>query len=290
MVIFSSSPYFKQIYETLTKAGFKVDILVTECPKPAGRKLKICPNPAYLFAKTIGLPILAPEKLDLEYFSKYKIPNTKYFSDIGLIHAYGQIIPQSFIDKFEHGILNIHPSLLPKYRGASPIISAILNGDKKTGYSIILTDATCDTGKIVAQKKVNILANDTHDTLRQKIMTLAIADLPKIIKDFLGGKITPYPQNEKFATLTSKIKKSDGLITKNNSTQTAFNKIRAFSDWPKAYFEIDGKRIIVHSAKIENSKLLIDVIQLAGKNKVKFAEFKNGYADLLTKMPNFVKV
>jgi methionyl-tRNA formyltransferase len=194
------------------------------------------------------------------------------------------------INKFKHGILNIHPSLLPKYRGASPIISAILNGDEKTGYSIILTDTTCDTGKIVAQEQVAILENDDHNTLKEKIMNLAIKNLPEIIKEFLAGKITPYPQNEKFATLTSKIKKTDGLILASDNARTAFNKIRAFSDWPKAYFEIDNKRIIVHSAKIENSKLLINEIQLAGKNKVKFSEFRNGYSDLLTKMPDFVNI
>lgn len=287
MVIFSSSDYFEQIYESLTKAGFKIDYLVTECPKPAGRGLKICPNPAHCFAQSVNLPVIT-DLIDLSHQRPTTGDKRPY--DLGLIHAYGQIIPQNIIDKFEHGILNIHPSLLPKYRGASPIITPILNGDKKTGYSIILTDANCDTGAIVAQKEVNISENDTHDTLREKIMTLAISDLPEIIKDYLSVKIKLRQQSEKLATMTSKIKKSDGLISESDNAKIAYNKIRAFSPWPKAYFIIDGKRIIIHAAKLEDNKISLLTVQLEGRNKINFSDFKRGYSGLLTKFPKFVRI
>jgi len=277
MIIFSSSPYFKKIYETLSDAGFKIDCLITESPKPAGRGLRLTKNPAHEFADEVGLS------------TSFSQPIAGSF-DLGLIHAYGKIIPQNVIDKFKHGILNIHPSLLPKYRGASPIISPILNGDKKTGYSIILTDKKCDTGDIVAQQEIDISDNDTHDTLREKIMTLAINDLPRVLKDYLEGKIKLRPQDESQTSMTSKVKKSDGQILERESVRSAYNKIRAFSDWPKAFFIIDGKRIIVHSAIMVGEKIDLISVQVEGKNKISFLDFKHGYASLLTKLPKFVRI
>jgi len=337
MIVFSSSKYFEQIYKALTKADFKIDSLVSECPKPAGRGLKICPNPAQIFAEKINLPVIT----DLKYLPNYKLQTTNYKPfDLGLIFAYGQIIPDKIIEKFKYGILNIHPSLLPKYRGPTPLQTALLNGDQKTGFSIIKICGKCDAGDIIFQEEVEITLEDDCGNLMEKVMKNAIAALPKVCQKYISGESQPveprrqesaappvlrraepseahppsprlrgdYPvrihpqtgvwgvlrrrvkQNESEATYTKKLNKSDGLISRNDNAQTTLNKIRAFSIWPKAYLMIDGKKIIFYSGKIENGKLAIGEIQMAGKNRMSFSQFKNGYGELLTKMPDFVKV
>lgn len=286
MIIFSSSIYFEPIYKSLTKAGFKIDFLVTESPKCAGRGQKICQNPAHIFAKNIGLPIIT----DLKSFSNtpYEIRDTKY--EISLVFAYGKIISQDVINKFKYGILNIHPSLLPKYRGATPVQTAILNGDKKTGFSIIKINPKCDCGDILNQERVAISDDDNFETLLGKIMNRAVNKLPEILKKYLCGKIKPTKQDEAAATYTQKISKSDGEILKSEGAREVMRKIRAYSLWPKAYFIIDGKRVIVHEAKLVNGKISLMSLQVEGKNKISFSDFKQGYSGLLTKFPKFVRI
>lgn len=291
MIIFSSDKYFKEIYEALTGAGFKIGALITEPPKPAGRGLKITKNPAHKFAEFNGLTVLTPEKLDNNFSESlataYRLQTT---DSPAFLFAYGKIIPPQLINIFKRGILNLHPSLLPKYRGATPIQSAILNNEKETGWSIIKISEGLDDGDIIYQGETKILSNDNYDSVREKIISAALIKLPRIVFNYIAGKIEPIKQNNADATLTSKIKKSDAEITKNDNAVSADCKIRAFSVWPKAYMVLNEKRVIVHKAHIEHDHLILDEIQVEGKNKINFTDFQRGYPNLLTFLPSFVSI
>ena len=289
IIIFSSNDSLEVVFDCLSQ-NFKISGLVTEPPKPQGRGLKVCPNIAHSFAKSKGLPVLAPPKFDEAATEKIR----DFISDnnitLGLSSAYGKIIPQRIIDLFKSGIINIHPSLLPKYRGPSPIVTSILNRDKESGYSIIKIDAGCDTGDLIAQSKVQVGANDSQADLKKRILTKVCNDLPEIINGYLSGQISPSKQKHDQATYTQKIKKSDAEILDTDTASQALGKILAYSEWPKAFLVIGNERIIIHRAHKAKDNLVIDVIQLEGKRAMSFSDFKNGYPKLLTELPDFVNI
>jgi len=289
MIFFSSDPDFKHFYESFTKYGLEIDLLVTEPPKKQGRKMQITPNPAHQFAEESGLKVLTFSKLDPSAASciKDQIPS----DGLGFIFAYGKIIPEEIIELFKNGILNIHFSLLPEYPGASPIQQALLDNKKKTGYSIFKITKLLDQGLILAQGDVQISPVDNFESLRSKIIQKSLEILPAIIDKYLKSeaKLTEMPALNK-ESFTHRIKKSDGLLTDADTAQSAYNKTRAFSRWPKTYFEIEGKRLILHQASLEDEQLVIEKIQPEGKKPMNFDQFKNGYQTLLTKLPKFVKV
>lgn len=290
IAIFSSDEYFKPIAKKLSQSNSPVSVLITESPKRAGRGMHETLNPAYQYAAKIGVKILAPAILD----SKFAKELSKIIDDetikVGLVFAYGKIIPQNIIDLFGCKIINIHPSLLPKYRGPSPIQTAILNNDKHSGYSIILIDSGCDTGPILATKQTPILAQDNYTTLKKKILEQAIEDLPQIIENYLDGRLKSRIQKKTQDRITKKIKKADGLICNHDSSLSAICKIRAFNEFPKAFIEIGDKKIIICDAHLDENKLVIDELQMPGKKIITFAQFKNGYLNLLTKFPPYVKI
>jgi len=290
IIVFSSDEKFSQIYETLGKGELKVGLLVSEPPKPKGRGLKTSQNPAHLFASNHLLPTLTPEKFDQAFENHLKKFIQENKIKLGLIFSFSKFIPQNIIRLFPSGILNLHPSLLPKYRGPTPIKTAILNQDKETGYSIIKINDKRDGGPIVALEKVGIEPNDNYEVLKQKIIDRALKELPQTLKKYLSGEISPRPQNEKEVSYTKIFQKSDGRINPASDARSALAKILAFSSWPKAYFEISGKKIIIHRAHLEAKFLVIDEIQMENRRKMSFSDFKNGYANLLTKFPDFVKL
>jgi len=283
IAFFSSDPYFKRIYEALEAANFKVDFLATEEPKGAGRGRTISENPAHQFAKEIGIPIVFSDAEIIKAAQNFK-------TKLGFTFGYGKIIKDPVIKIFPKGVLNFHPSLLPKYRGAAPIQSAVLNGEKMTGYSIIEIDKGVDSGSVLAQKELEIKPDDNYDSLKERLVERFCLDLPDILTRFFEGRIAPKAQDEKDAIYTDKIKKQDGLIDSSDSAETADRKIRAYSNWPKAYFEIEGKKIIIHQAILVGGMLEIQKIQLENKNIVSFNDFKNGYPSLLTRFPRFVRI
>jgi methionyl-tRNA formyltransferase len=292
IIAFSSDEFFVDIYKELKKNDILVKILITETAKPSGRGLKITSNPAYNFAFENFLKIYTPEKFDNGFIAKLTGEVSKLkedFNVIGLVFAYGKIIPQIIIDLFNDKIINIHPSLLEKYRGPSPIQQAILNGDKTTGYSIIKISKKMDAGDIIDSKKIEINSNDNCKSLRKKILNKALGNLPDIIDNFSKGKVKYIKQSEKKATYSKIIKKSDAQITLKDNFKTAFGKIRAYHLWPKAFFIILDKRFIIHDAKIKDDKLVILKIQIENKKIISAKEFSNGYKNLLTYFPKYVK-
>ncbi len=259
------------VLEELEKAGIIPDLVVTAPDRPQGRKMKITPPPAKVWAVERGIPVEQPEKLQ-EIADKLK--NNGY--GLFIVAAYGKIIPQEILDIPEHGTLNMHPSLLPKLRGPSPIQSAILK-ENETGVTIMVVDEEMDHGPIVAQEKVEIAdwppkARELEEILARRGGQMLAGVIPK----WTAGKIKPKEQDHKKATYCEKITKQDGLITEKDSPETIVRKVRAFTPWPGAHFFVDGKRIIVTDAKIENNTVVIKRVKPEGKKEMLFEDFIKG--------------
>ena len=259
------------VLEELEKAGIIPDLVVTAPDRPQGRKMKIIPPPAKVWAVERGIPVEQPEKLQ-EIADKLK--NNDY--GLFIVAAYGKIIPQEILDIPEHGTLNMHPSLLPKLRGPSPIQSAILK-ENETGVTIMVVDEEMDHGPIVAQEKVEIAdwppkARELEEILARRGGQMLAGVIPK----WTAGKIKPKEQDHKKATYCEKITKQDGLITEKDSPETIVRKVRAFTPWPGAHFFVDGKRIIVTDAKIENNTVVIKRVKPEGKKEMLFEDFIKG--------------
>lgn len=269
-IIFFGTPIFAVPVLKALLTNFQVQAVVTAPDKPVGRKQILTPSPVAEYATKKNIPVLKPEKLD-ENFIKNHI--SLLDSNLFIITAYGKIIPQAILDIPKFGALNIHPSLLPKYRGPSPIQSAILNGDKVSGITIMLADKKMDHGPVVATKKIGLSDQDTFESLSKKLFEEGANLLIKIIPDFIAGKIKPIPQNDTKATYTKIITKSDGYFNLENppSTKTLERMIRAYYPWPIAWTRWKGKVI----------KLYPDgLIQMEGKKPTKLENLLRGY-------PNF---
>lgn len=222
-----------------------------------------------LALQRMSLPIFTPDKLDQTVAEQL----TKLRPDLFIVAAYGKIIPQSILDIPKHGTLNIHYSLLPKYRGASPIQAAILNGDEISGTSIIKMDAKLDHGPIVTAKKIRLSDQDTFQSLNTKMTEETIPLLIRIIPEFAGGKISPVVQDDAIATYCTLVKKEDGFFEIDNppSPEKLDRMIRAYYPWPAAWTKWDRKIV---------KFLPGGLVQMEGKRPVKLADFRRGH-------PNF---
>ena len=314
IVFFGTPDYVLPILEAIHKS-FKtkdgdspIEAVVTQKPKPTGRDQILTYSPIDTWAHKKNIPI---------YFDAVDILKDNLQADLGILASYSQIIPMSVIKAFPHGILNIHPSLLPKYRGSSPVQAAILNGDNQTGVSIIKLDEKLDHGPIVTQFKEEILADDTSETLRNRLFEKSAQVLVELLPAYMQGKIHPKVQNEKEASITTQIKKEDGYIPQETLRAALIGKTpakpweikfiknfsviptphtincftRAMTPWPGAWTFVrlsnaqgqETKRLKilkVHTEEIpstKNNKLILDEIQLEGKNKVSWKQFSEGY-------------
>ena len=262
--------------EILKGAGFLPSLIITAPDKPKGRKLLVAPPPVKVWAQNNNVPFMQPENLNLEDFSEEKM------MDFSLVVAYGKIIPEVILNLPKFGSINVHYSLLPKYRGASPVETAILNGDPETGVTIQKMAYEMDAGNILAQEKTEILPEETAPELRKRLIKLGAELLIKILPDFAIGKLKPVPQDESRATYSHKIKKEDGLIDLNNDPVKNYNRFRAYAHWPRTFFLArrslggggfkDGKRKIITDASLENGKFVIKKIIPEGGKEV---EYKN---------------
>ena len=216
---------------TLT-GKFSVVAVVTQPDKPKGRDLKLQFSSVKIFAQKLNLPILQPAKAGDEKFVS-ELRELK--PDLIVVVAYGQILPQSILDLPKFGCLNLHTSLLPKYRGASPIQSAILNGETETGVTIMKMDAGLDTGEILSQARTPILPEDNSQTLHDRLAQLGAELLVETIPDYVAGKILPKPQPAEGASYAAKIKKEDGKIDWSEPAEKILNRLRAFTPWPGAF-------------------------------------------------------
>jgi len=251
--------------EILKENGFTPSLVITSRDMPQGRKMIVTPPPAKVWAEKNNIPYIQPEKLDTKEVWDVLETNTP---DLFIVVAYGKIMPENIINMPKLGSLNIHYSLLPKYRGASPVESAILNGDTKTGITIQKMQFEMDKGPIVAEEIVSILSTETAPELRARLIKIGAELLVKTLPDYLLGKTTLHSQDESLATYCKKIKKEDGLINLKDNEVENYNKFRAYALWPRTFFFENGKRIIITKARLENDKFIIEkIIPENGKEK-----------------------
>ncbi len=211
---------------------FQVVAVVTQPDKPKGRELKLTPSPVKVLAEKLNLPVLQPLKARDENFIN-ELRGLK--PDLMVVVAYGQILPQSILDLPLYGCLNVHTSLLPKYRGAAPIQWAIADGEPETGVTIMKMDAGLDTGPILSMRRTQILPTDDSQVLHDRLALLGAELLTETIPDYVAAKILPQPQPAIGSTYATKIKKEDGKIDWNQSAEQISNRLRAFTPWPGAF-------------------------------------------------------
>lgn len=276
---FGSDEFSIIVLEQLIQAGYIPSLCITQPDKPKGRKLILTPTPIKEFCLTHNIHVITPEKLSVNEISNL-FPEDK--NDFFVVASYGKIIPQKILDIPKYGCLNVHPSLLPQYRGASPIETAILNDTKDTGVTIMLMDAQMDHGPIIKQaeylfKEWPSTKKEVHDTLAK----LGGEMLAEIIQPFVQGVITLTPQDHTQATFTRMIQKSDGEIKISDTDYATYLKYLALTPWPGLFFYVDKGdkkiRIKVESAHFENSKFIIDTVIPEGKSSMGWESFKNGY-------------
>lgn len=271
IIFFGTPDYVLPVLKILYKYHAIVAV-VTQPSKPSGRKQLLVYSPVDAWAHRRKIPII---------FDFEKIPT----ADLGICAAYGRIIPKFVICNFKFGILNIHPSLLPKYRGASPIQTAIAEGETQTGVTIIKTDDKVDHGPIVARFKEDILPDDTNETLRTRLFEKSAQVLIELIGPYTKGKIKHCKQNDKEATFTKIVKKEDGFVNliKDDPLEIE-RKLRAYAPWPGIWTQLrsssfagQAKRLKILKAQLEKDKLVIDEVQLEGKDPVTWKQFKEAY-------------
>jgi len=300
-ILIGTPEFAKRIFRKFLKAklpNFEVVGVVTTEDKPVGRKQELTPSPIKKWALGVKLPVLQIEKIK------------KINADLIIAAAYGQIIPKEILVLPKFGALNIHPSLLPKYRGASPIQTAILNGDKETGVTIILMDEKMDHGPILRNSKFEIRNSKiTYNELTNELADLGADLLIKTLPNWIEGKIKPQPQDHSKATFTKIIKKEDGKIDWNKSAEEIERTIGALDPWPGTFaslklkvksqklkvlkaealkenadkkvgevFLTDDKKLAVQTG---NGILILKQVQLEGKRVMPAKDFLNGHPRII---------
>lgn len=216
----------------LREPAFQIVAVVTQPDRPKGRDLKLQASPVKQLALSAGVLVLQPLKAREENF---QAELRALQPELIAVAAFGQILPKSILDLPRLGCLNVHTSLLPKYRGASPIQSAILDGETETGVTIMKMDVGLDTGDILTQRATPIRDDDNAATLHDRLAQLGAELLVQTIPDYASGKIQSQPQKHELATHVAKIKKEDGRIDWAQPARAIWNRIRAFTPWPGAF-------------------------------------------------------
>ncbi|MDO8474504.1 MAG: methionyl-tRNA formyltransferase [bacterium] len=247
IVFFGTSEFGVIILEKLVQAHLMPVLVVTTPDKPAGRKQALTPPPVKLFAKTQGLEVFQPAKLDQAAIRFVQEKNPNLF----VIAAYGKILPKALLNIPQKGSLNVHPSLLPKYRGSSPVQAVLLNGDEETGVSIIVLDEDMDHGPIVAVERFGIQKKYVYPELHNALAELGGDLLIRTIPLWIEGKIQTQAQDDSKATYASHITKEDGKIDWNKEAGYIERQVRALYPWPGTFTtgEIDGKQRIMKILK-----------------------------------------
>ncbi len=249
LVFFGTSAFAVPILERLAKdARFEVTAVVTQPDRPVGRHAEVMASPIKQAALKLGLPVLQPESVKTdEGFALLE----QHPADAYVVASYGQIIPQRVLDLPKHGAINVHGSILPAYRGASPIAAAIANGDKETGVTIMLMDAKMDHGPTLAFATEPIASDDTTKTLEPRLSKLGANTLPDVLEKYLKGELKATEQDHDKATMVKLLKREDGKFEPATQTAEQMERlVRAYEPWPGTYLEIEGKRLKVLSTSV----------------------------------------
>ncbi len=249
-VIFMGSPAFAEpSLRALNSAGYLIPLVVTQPDKPAGRGSRLRPPPVKALAEDLGLDTFQPQTLKSpEVAERFRAARP----DVIVVAAYGKIIPQALLDIPARGPLNVHASLLPRWRGASPVAAAILEGDSVTGVSIMEVVQKMDAGPVLARAEVPMEPTDTTGTLEPRLAARGAELLLDILPAWYDGTIKAEPQNESQATYCSLISKEDGHIPANASAVQAERMVRAYNPWPGAFVIYRGSRLAIWRARVED--------------------------------------
>ena len=272
-VFFGTPDVASETLTLLAESGYLPILIVTSPNRPSGRGMHITQTPVAIWAAAHSIPCLKPEKITNEFIDELK----KYPSDIFIVVAYGKIVPQALIELPSRGTFNIHYSLLPKYRGASPVEQALLEGDETTGVSIQQMAFKLDSGALIAQQNEPIKIDDTKESLRGRLIQIGANMLSAVLPQIQNGTIETKVQDETLATYCTKIKKEDGLIDPQNNSRENYNKYRAYHGWPGVYFftERHGKniRVKITKARYEDDSFIIERVIPEGKKEIAYADF-----------------
>jgi methionyl-tRNA formyltransferase len=310
LLVFCGTPRFAvPTLEKLVEAGHSVPLVVTQPDRPRGRGMEVAVSPVKDTATRLGITVVQPAAIKNNAELRNQL--AAIAPDAIIVVGYGRIIPQWMIDLPRLGNLNLHASLLPKYRGAAPIQWAIANGESVTGVTTMRIDAGLDTGDILMQREIAIELEDTAETLGPKLASIGAGLMVETLRGLETGQVRPTPQDHAQATLAPILNKEDGRMDFSRTATDLFNRLRGFQPWPGAFTTFKGKTLQVHRAQprqsavkltpgevaVEGTRLFVgcgmgrgkdkdrDIdaalelieIQLEGKRRMTAQEFINGY-------------
>lgn len=299
-IIFMGTPEFAAVtLQALINSPDEVVAVVTQPDKGRGRGRKVTAPPTKILAEQYNIPVLQPTKIKTEEFHNGLL---SYQPDLIVVAAYGRILPQSLLELAPMGCINVHGSLLPKYRGAAPIQWTVINGEKEAGVTIIQMDEGMDTGDMLLKATITTSPDETAGSLFEKLAKLGASTLLSAVKGIKAGSVIPTPQDHDRATLAPMLKKEDGRIDWSRSAREISCLIRGLDPWPSAWCSMEGKRLRLFSPQIvEGSKentapgmvlkadrqgllvacgrdnLLFKALQPEGKKRMDVASFINGH-------------
>jgi len=297
-LVFCGTPQFAvPTLEKLVEAGFRVPLVITQPDRPKGRGLELVASPVKQAAEKLQIPIYQPEKIKQNGELRAKLDAIRPQAII--VVGYGRIIPPWMLELPPLGNINLHASLLPKYRGAAPVQWAIANGETVTGVTTMRIDEGLDTGDILLQQKLAISEKDTAETLAPKLAAIGADLMIQTLRGLQAGAIRPQRQDEALATLAPILKKEDGRIDFGRSAQEIRNRLRGFQPWPGAFTSFRGKGLNVTAIKLaleqvsqaelavkdgqlfvgcgNNSAIEVLELQPEGKKRMSGGDFIGGY-------------
>src|SRR6202045_550515 len=297
-LVFCGTPRFAlPTLKALVEAGFYVPLVVTQPDRPKGRGLEVVASPIKECAQKLGLPVVQPQ--DIKSNAEFRAQLTALKPDGIIVVGYGRIIPQWMLDLPPLGNINLHASLLPKYRGAAPIQWAIARGESVTGVTTMKIDAGLDTGDVLLQRELPIAPDDTAEALAPRLASIGADLLLETLRGLQSESVPPRPQDHAQATLAPILRKQDGLIDFSRSATEIVNRLRGFQPWPGAYTSFRGNNLQVRKAapitqalapgqlRVEENHLLVGCarnsalelfeVQPEGKKRMSARDFLNGY-------------
>lgn len=298
-LVFCGTPQFAvPTLQALADAGFDIALVVTQPDRPSGRHLELAPSPVKKLAQTLGVPITQPEKIKNNEAFRAQLQQIQ--PEAIVVVGYGRIIPQWMIDLPPLGNINLHASLLPKYRGAAPVQWAIAMGESVTGVTTMRIDAGLDTGDILLQREEPVRDQDTAETLAPRLAEMGAPLMLDTLRGLQAGTITPQPQDHTRASLAPILKKEDGLIDFQRTAPEICSRLRGFQPWPGAFTTLRGKTLNIEAArpaegplippgelKVEGERLLagcgggttVEFLQVhpEGKRSMSARDFIHGY-------------
>ena len=298
-LVFCGTPQFAvPCLEAVVRERFDVRLVVSQPDRPKGRGLELVATPVKQVALAQEIPVTQPDKIKNN--EEFKAQLEAIRPEAIIVVAYGRIIPRWMIDLPPLGNINVHASLLPKYRGAAPIQWAIACGETVTGVTTMRIDAGLDTGDMLLKAEAPIAADDTAVTLSPRLSQLGASLLVETLRAFESGEAQPTPQDDSQATVAPILKKEDGRIDFSRSASEIYNRLRGFQPWPGAFTTFRGKQLTVHAARpgmgpnlaagelaVSGESLFVGCgmhtvlelleVQLEGKKRMRVADFVNGY-------------